>query len=318
MVPKESAEALTALTGANSSRGEERKSSGVSILVPVFNEAAAVADTVDQVLEAAARLDVEFELILIDDGSTDGTQELISQFESRAQVIRHRNNRGYGAALKSGMSAARGDWIVIIDADGTYPVDRLDDLWSKCDVTVDMVVGARTAVDAKVPFVRRPAKWALALFASWLAGHSIPDLNSGFRIFRRSVAWKSLPLLPDGFSFTSTITLAFLSENRPIEYVPIAYHRRRGHSKIRPFHDTYQFFLLVLRTSLLFAPLRFFFPLGASFMALSLLFVGYRALIGQAFGVISVILFVTGIQLLALGLLADLVNRKIEGVRGGI
>lgn len=286
----------------------------LSILIPAYNEVESITQTVDRMLSASRELPVKSEIIVVDDGSTDGTLELLAKFGSHLTIARHRRNRGYGAALKTGIEIANGDWIAIADADGTYPLERLPDLWERCATGLDMVVAARTEPGAEIPLARRPAKWLLRRFASWLAGYKIIDLNSGFRIFRRATVVKFLPLLPDGFSLTSTVTMAFLSDGRTVEYVPITYAQRTGRSKIRPIHDTYQFFMLVLRTSLFFAPLRFFFPLGFSFMLLSFLLVAYRAVVGEAFGVVSVILFVSGIQLLALGLLADLLNRKFEGL----
>ncbi|MFO7586831.1 MAG: glycosyltransferase family 2 protein [Gemmatimonadota bacterium] len=268
--------------------------------------------TLERILATTAGMSAQTEVIVIDDGSTDGTADVLSRFGSGLRMIRHRENRGYGAALKTGMAAARGGWVCLLDADGTYPVDRLPDLWARCKEDVDMVIGARTAPGARVPLIRRPAKWALRRFASTITGKPIPDLNSGFRIYRLARAASHLPLLPDGFSFTTTITIAFLSDDARVEFVPIDYHARLGKSKIRPIRNTYEFFLLILRTSVFFAPLRVFSPLGFGFMAIAALLVAYRLFIGAAFGVTATLLFVTGLQLLAVGLLADLVNRRFE------
>lgn len=289
----------------------------LSIVVPVYNEAEGVGKTLRRLVAAAEGLRASVEIIVVDDGSTDRTAESLAGFRSRVSLVTHSVNRGYGSAIKSGMAVARGDWIAIIDADGTYPVERLGELWGHCVHSVDMVVGARTEPGSHIPLARRPAKWLLRKFATWLVGQGIPDLNSGFRIFRRSTAQRFFTLLPDGFSLTSTITIAFLSGGYAVQYVEIGYSSRTGRSKIRPLHDTYQFFMLVLRTSLVFAPLRFFFPIGFVFMVASAALVVYRAFVGEAFGVVSLILFVTGIQLLALGLLADLVNRRFDSNPGG-
>lgn len=286
-------------------------------MVPVYNEAEGVTDTLRRLVTATGEFDIPVEIIVVDDGSTDRTAESLAGFQSRVSLVTHPVNRGYGAAIKSGMAVANGDRIAIVDADGTYPVERLGDLWKRCGDSVDMVVGARTAPGSQIPLIRRPAKWLLRRFATWLVGQWIPDLNSGFRIFRRSTAQRFLTLLPDGFSLTSTLTIAFLSAGHSVQYVEIDYSSRTGRSKIRPLHDTYQFFLLVLRTSLVFAPLRFFFPIAFVFMFASAALLAYRAFVGEAFGVVSLILFVTGIQVFALGLLADLVNRRFDSVPSG-
>lgn len=288
----------------------------LTVLVPAYNEAGGVGKVLDRLLIVTDGMAGRTEVILVDDGSTDGTAEVLARYRSRVRVLRHAENRGYGAALKTGTAAARGAWVCLLDADGTYPVERLPDLWARCDGGVAMVIGARTAPGASIPLVRRPAKWFLRQLASMLTGHGIPDLNSGFRIYRRARAQGYLPLLPNGFSFTTTITIAFLSEGLNVEFVPIEYHLRSGKSKIRPIRNTYEFFMLVLRTSIFFAPLRFFSPLGFGFMAAAMLLVLYRAFVGAAFGVTAVLLFVTGLQLLAVGLLADLVNRRFLTLRG--
>jgi len=287
----------------------------LTVLVPVYNEASGVGEVLDRLLTMTDRMPRRTEVIAVDDGSTDGTAEILARYRSRVRILRHSENRGYGAALKTGTAAARGAWVCLLDADGTYPVERLPDLWARCDEGVAMVIGARTAPGARIPIVRRPAKWFLRQLASMLTGHRIPDLNSGFRIYRRVRAEAYLPLLPDGFSFTTTITIAFLSEGLGVTWEPIDYRVRSGRSKIRPIRNTYEFFMLVLRTSIFFAPLRFFAPLGFGFMAVAGLLVAYRAFIGAAFGVTSVLLFVTGLQLLAVGLLADLVNRRFMTLR---
>lgn len=282
----------------------------LTVLVPVYNEASGVGEVLERLLTVTDGMPGRTEVIAVDDGSTDGTTEILTRYQSRVRVVSHSENRGYGAALKTGTEAARGSWVCLLDADGTYPIERLPDLWARCDEGVAMVIGARTAPGARIPLVRRPAKWFLRQLASVLTGHRIPDLNSGFRIYRRARAEAYLPLLPDGFSFTTTITIAFLSEGLAVTWESIDYRVRSGRSKIRPIRNTYEFFMLVLRTSIFFAPLRFFSPLGFGFMAAAGLLVAYRAFIGAAFGVTSVLLFVTGLQLLAVGLLADLVNRR--------
>lgn len=231
----------------------------VSVVIPAFNEAGHVADQVRAVDEVLRSSGWAFEILVVDDGSTDGTAAAAA--EAGVRVIRHRRNRGYGAALKSGVAAAKYDWTLITDADGTYPAAAIPQLLAHADDN-DMVVGARTGGTVRIPMARKPAKWFLGKLASYLAGQQLPDLNSGLRLMRRSLVARYAHLLPSGFSFTTTITLACACNEHPVQYVPIDYHARLGESKIRPRH-AYDFLLLILRTIVFFNPLKVFIPLGA-------------------------------------------------------
>jgi len=180
-----------------------------SIVVPCFNEEGAIIETVKAIREALAQAGV-YELILVDDGSTDRTAALLAEAAANddvLQVVSHDHNRGYGAALKTGMRRATSELIVITDADGTYPIDRIVDLVEVAE-GADMVVGSRTAADVEYPLIRKIPKVVLMAYASWMAGERIPDINSGLRVFRRSIAERFRRILPNGFSFTTTITLA--------------------------------------------------------------------------------------------------------------
>jgi glycosyltransferase involved in cell wall biosynthesis len=231
----------------------------VSVVIPAYNEGAHVAEGIRTLEQALRATGWRFEILVIDDGSSDDTAERAA--ETGARVLRRPRNRGYGAALKLGIRSAQFDWILITDADGTYPVESIPDLLAEADLN-EMVVGARTGSVVKVPLVRRPAKWFLRQLASYLAGRRLPDLNSGLRLMRRSLVQRYEHLLPDGFSFTTTITLASACNGHAVSYVAINYHARLGQSKIRPRH-AYDFLLLILRTIVFFNPLKVFIPLGA-------------------------------------------------------
>ena len=228
----------------------------VSVVIPAFNEELAVGAVVKELREILRQHELRFEIIIVDDGSTDRTVEMA--VIAGARVLRHRSNRGYGAALKTGISAAIYDVIAITDADGTYPAHYIPELLEQLH-TSDMAVGARIGRNVHIPWVRRPAKWVLKKLANYVTGANIPDLNSGLRVFRRDIAMQYFSILPDFFSFTTTITLAMLSDKYAVSYLPIDYHPRKGRSKIVPW-DAGSFAILILRTAMLFRPLRVFLP----------------------------------------------------------
>jgi len=287
---------------------------GVTLVVPVYDEEGGIEGVVRRlsVLELGAPL----ELLVVDDGSTDGTRAKLSELEREVaclRVIEHGYNRGYGAALKTGFREAAYGVVVITDADATYPEDRIRDLLDCIDRGAEMAVGARTGESVHIPLVRRPAKWALRKLASYLAGVHIPDLNSGLRAFRRELVERYVGILPDGFSFTTTITLASLTNHHKVEYVTIDYAHRSGSSKIKPIQDTLRFISLIIRTVLYFNPLRVFYPL---FACLSLLLGAsfyYDVFLVESAPNLSdktVVLFLASVQVLTLGLVADLIDKK--------
>lgn len=231
----------------------------VSVVVPAFNEGSHVASQIRAIEAVLRETDWHFEIIVVDDGSTDETAT--ASLAEGVRVLRNRRNRGYGASLVRGIAAARHEWILTIDADGTYPAEAIPELLAMAD-THEMVVGARITGRREIPLARRPAKWFLTRLASFLTRQDVPDLNSGLRLVRRELVDTYRYLLPSGFSFTTTITLAATSNEHEIAYVPVDYHARIGQSKIRPGH-AFDFLLLVLRIIVFFNPLRVFIPIGA-------------------------------------------------------
>ena len=282
-----------------------------SVIVPCHNEQGAVAGTIAE-LRASLRDAGPYELVLVDDGSTDGTAGELTQAQSQdasLKIVTHRRNRGYGAALKSGIRHTSSELIVITDADGTYPNNRIPELLALASDS-DMVVGARTADDVEYPLIRRIPKVFLKAYAVWVAGQDIPDLNSGLRVFRRAAVERFLNILPDGFSFTTTISLAMLTNHYIVRYVPIGYSARIGKSKIKPFQDTLKFFQLILRTGMYFAPLRIFSPVLALFFLAFAGSLAYDIFVRQDLREATLILMILFINSTMFALLADMIDKR--------
>lgn len=283
----------------------------VTVIIPAYNEEEAIAAVLAEVGEELTASCHAIEIIVVDDGSQDNTAAIARQQEG-VTVLQHRKNRGYGAALKTGLRHAGHDLVCITDADGTYPNGRIAELVERLQAEqYDMVVGARVGEEVAIPLSRRPAKWLLGRLANYVAGEHIPDLNSGLRVFRRDVALRFGGILPDTFSFTTTITLAMLTNRYLVDYVPINYYARVGRSKIRPVQDTLNFIQLVWRIALYFAPLKLFLPLSAF---LFLLAVGWALFTlfywGQLADVTTLVMVMTAFQVAVIGMLAELINKR--------
>ncbi len=279
-----------------------------SIIVPAYNEEEIIEKVIAGIKEY---LDHECEIIVVNDGSTDKTQEILEKI-LEIKIIQHPRNLGYGAALKSGIRQARGEYILIIDADGTYPPKIIPELISQKD-HYDMIIGARINPQSQIPIIRKPVKWFLNQLANYLTKTKIPDLNSGLRIIKKDVLNRFIHLLPDGFSFTTTITLSLLTNGYQVKYLPIDYYKRKGKSKIRPIRDTLNFLQLIIRTILYFDPLRVFIPVSLILFLSSMGILVYSYFFTpKIMDITAVILFISAIQILAIGMIADLIvkNRK--------
>jgi glycosyltransferase involved in cell wall biosynthesis len=284
--------------------GPEAPRAELAVILPAFNESGGIEETLSRVREVLAGLACSSEIIVVDDGSTDGTGD-----KARAlgvEVLVHSYNRGYGAALKTGILATTAPLVMIMDADCTYPPAAIPRLLSKAP-NADMVVGARALMSDGVVWIRRPAKWLLNRLGSYLVGRHIPDLNSGQRVMKRSTVLRYMHLCPDGFSFTSTITLALMANGHTVLWEPIEYAQRKGDSKIRPSHFA-SFVLLVVRSIVLFNPLKVFLPLGS---VLFLIGIGklVQDIVRQNLSETAVMAFLAAIVVWSVGLLADMMVR---------
>lgn len=293
----------------------------VTIVLPCFNEGEHVLREIDRITASMNASEFTYELLCIDDASTDNTLEVLNDAATRYANIRvmpFRRNGGSGTARRIGTQQAYGEIVVWTDADMTYENERIPDLVRilRDDDSYDQVVGARTTEEGTHKWARVPAKWLIRKIAERLSNQKIPDLNSGLRAFRREVSLPYLRLLPPGFSCVTTITLAFLSNQHDIKYVPTSYAKRAGESKFHFVRDAYRYILQVLRMVMYFDPLKVMMP-----PALWLFVIGivkgiidvfrYHALY---FPANTVLLIVSGIMIGSLALLADLVVRSRTGV----
>lgn len=287
----------------------------VSVVLPVYNESEHLEAEVSRIRKALDSSDLSYEVLIVDDGSTDGSGDLAESLDG-VRVLRFSTNRGSGSARKYGTMAARGDVIVWTDVDMTYPNDRIPELVAELQ-GYDQVVGARTSEEGTVKLFRRPAKWFIRRLASYLSRTPIPDLNSGFRAFRREVADQFLYLLPKGFSCVTTITMAFLSNGYSVKYVPIEYAQRSGASKFHWRKDTSRYLLQVIRMVLMHEPIRFFAPpalvvglVGTGKLVFDLVDKGFRVA-GNTMILIGLAFALAGVGLIA-DLLVQLNKRKHE------
>lgn len=281
----------------------------VSIILPVFNESGHLVAEVDRIKGAMDNSSYRYEIIVVDDGSTDGSGAIIDSLVG-VRVLRFATNRGSGSVRKFGTRAAVGRVVVWTDVDMTYPNDRIPELVADLD-GLDQVVGARTSEQGTARVLRVPAKWIMRRLASYLVRTPIPDLNSGFRAFRRDVGLQYMNQLPSGFSCVTTITMAFLANGYSVGYRPIEYAERAGRSKFHWYRDSRRYLSQIVRMCLSYDPLRVFVPLALLFGTVGIGKLVYDSLTRDfRVAINTVVLLFIASQLVAIGLLADLVVRS--------
>lgn len=290
----------------------------VTLVLPVYNEVGHIEQELARTVAALEASDYVYDLDVYDDGSTDGTRDVLKAIDEagtypRMRYVPRARNGGSGTIRRIGSQVARGRIVVWTDADMSYPNERIPEFVRMLDddPTIDQVVGARTSEEGTYKFLRVPAKWTIRKIASYLTGTSIPDLNSGLRAFRRDVAVPYLGLLPPGFSCVTTLTVSFLANGHEVRYEPIDYAKRAGTSKFNFVKDAYLYILQVLRMVMYFNPLKVLMPLALWILALGLLKLGVD-IVRLGFGVpgSTVLVLLTGLQIAALALLADLIVRS--------
>jgi polyisoprenyl-phosphate glycosyltransferase len=282
----------------------------VSVVLPCYNERDHVELEVKRIRTALTAAGLRHELVCVDDGSTDGTREVLQAIDGIRTILLPRN-QGSGTARRIGTQQAKGRVVVWTDADLTYPNERIPELVAQLDETYDQVVGARKTEAGSYRLLRVPAKWAIRRLAAYLTSTDIPDLNSGLRAFKRSVAEPYLRLLPPGFSCVTTITLAFLSNGHPVKYVPVDYFKRAGRSKFHPFRDAYNYLLQVLRMVMYFNPLRVLMPVALALLATTAAKLAYDLVVHHLRVTGSTVLVgLAAFNIIAIALLADLVVHR--------
>lgn len=278
----------------------------ITFIIPCYNEHEDVLTETVQGLKVSLQNTAidRYEIIIVNDGSDEFNY--VPEPEEFIKVLHHPVNRGYGASLKTGIKQAEHEWIAITDADGTYPNESFDELIQFIP-KYDMVIGARQWKD--ISLIRRFPKRILTFFAGFLSGVPIPDLNSGMRVFRKDLAKKFWHLYPDGFSFTSTITMASITNDYKLKFHDIGYSKRIGQSTIHPVKDTLRFFSLVTRLALYFNPKKFFIPLSLVLAILALLRGGRDYVVEGSLGGVTLLLFFMAFQVFFFGLLAEIINK---------
>lgn len=269
-----------------------------SIVIPARNEAASLSS----LLPNLKKLYPEAELIIVDDGSTDHTNDLALQYG--AHVVQHPQSLGNGAAIKSGARATSRDVIVFMDADGQHQPEDIPKLIDMLNSGYDMVVGARSR-NSQAGWHRASANGIYNRLASWMVGHKVTDLTSGFRAVKAEKFRKFLYLLPNGFSYPTTITMCFFRAGYPVGYAPIHAPKRIGKSHLRIWRDGIRFLLIMFRIATLYSPLKLFFPISLTFFLGGIGYSAYTLSEMHRFTNMSALLFITAILVFLIGLVSE-------------
>jgi polyisoprenyl-phosphate glycosyltransferase len=287
----------------------------ISVIIPALNEEAAIVDTVSRAKAVLKELGADGgEVIVINDGSRDNTG--IQAANAGATVINHPHNAGYGRSLKSGILVAKNEILVITDSDGTYPIERISDLYAEYQKGFDMVVGARTGANYDESFKKKILRLILKNMVEFTAGRKIDDINSGLRMFSRTSVLKYMDTLCDTFSFTTSLTLAYMMTGRFVKYIPIEYHKRVGKTNVRLFRDTLRTLQYIVEAILYYNPIKIFIVLSFLTLMFSVLnfglafFLNFNTFFWLGVGSILLSILIFSIGLVAVLLKQILMNQK--------
>lgn len=283
----------------------------ISVIIPTFNEEKTIEITIKHIQDMLKLFNKKYEIVVVNDGSTDGTLEKLKKIEN-IRIITHKQNIGYGASIQTGIKNAKANQIVIIDGDNTYHAADIIDLL-KFSKNYDMVVGQRKPKDFSI--YRRPAKLILKVLAEYITGRKIPDLNSGLRTFNKKTFQRFNALLPKGFSLTTTITIIYILTGLKIKYIPISYDNREG-SKISPIKDFLNFNVLIISTMAYFKPLKVFIPISLILFALAIFTLFIFLIGGELYDTTIAILIVNSILIALFGILADMLVKSRQMMTG--
>ncbi len=285
------------------------KSVELSIVVPVYNEGETVASVLTD-LKKELDGKITHEIIVVNDGSTDNSCAILETIPY-IKLVNHTVNSGYGSALKTGIKNSRYNWVLTFDSDGSHPSHQIMDLVKFCD-SHDLIIGARTGEQSYDTFFRKIGRKIVTKFAQYISGVEIEDINSGFRIFKKELPQKFWPLLPDGFSFSSTSTVASHVSHYPVKYVSINANKRAGgKSTVRPAKDFVGFLSLITKIAIYFKPLKVFIPISIFLFvsAILVLLIGWFAF-GGVLDITFAILIMAAIQSLTFGLIAEMIVKR--------
>ncbi len=277
----------------------------ISIIIPVYNEEQVIGSIIQRIQAVMDEIGNEYEILAINDSSTDNT--VAAATAANATVISHPYNKGNGAAVKTGIRNATGDILIMLDADGQHPPEDIPRLLAEIEA-YDMVVGARTgASDSKVH--RDIANKIYNRLASYVSDHKIEDLTSGFRVVKREIAQEFIHLLPNTFSYPTTITMAVLRSGYSLKYVPIVSPQRVGKSKIKLIRDGTRFLLIIFKIATLFSPLKVFVPASLATFSLGVLYGGFKVLVlNTRYGPTSANLMITAVIIFLMGLVSEQIS----------
>jgi glycosyltransferase involved in cell wall biosynthesis len=284
----------------------------ISVIIPALNEEIAIGATIAGVsgVLTAANL-VPFEIVIVDDGSTDRTGAIAAA--AGAKVVRHPHNVGYGRSLKNGIAAAQYDMIAICDADGTYPVSAIPELVRLYLEGFDMAVGQRQGPHYRESMLKMPMRALLRFLVEWTAGRHIPDINSGLRVFSRTAVMQYFSHLCDTFSFTTSLTLAYMMTGRFVAYTPIDYFERAGRSKVRLFRDALRTLQYVVEAILYYNPLKLFLLFSLICLVAAVLMMAVSFYFKIVTGVmLAVGTAMVGVIIFGIGMLAVLLKQIMD------